>query len=240
MKIFLTPLFFLAISFTSISLNAQENTPPSPTSPSPEEKPTLTFSVYDFTENTPPNTSFFFKKGDQFIKINRQPLKFSQQYQCAFSNPFTLFEQNASTTKGTNDYSIFASTPIDQSIRKALIFLYSNNKTKSIIVTDSSLENFPLSSALLLNFSQKTIHFSIQGETYDIPPMDKTFATYSLSEKKTIRFVVTDESDKKLSVMTVDGREKQRLVILFHELENGSPRLIIERNLDTQAVLLSQ
>jgi len=223
--------FLVALNLSP--LKAQETPEPAEVAPPSPPQP-FSFAVYDFTTNTPEHTSFYFKNEDSFSTIKCAPLTFSQEYQSASRNPFSIFE--AKTTDTPLHFTEFASTTIDKSIKKAIVFLYSNESQKSILVADSSSKGFPTNNLLFINFSKEPVQFLLQGESHNINSLEKELLPYTLSSKGTLKLVVQDENNKNLSVMSIGGRKNQRLIVIFHTLENGSPRLLIERNLDDQSI----
>ncbi|SHI39728.1 hypothetical protein SAMN02745181_0034 [Rubritalea squalenifaciens DSM 18772] len=180
----------------------------------------------------------FYLKGRDYTAMNLNPAETSPLYESTLlDGKLHLFRKVTSEDK-KESYLPAASYQPSTATKDLFIYLFNTKKGLKMYPVDTSKNTFPKSSFAFVNASTQDIVATINGKARPVKAQSTVYIPYTLGERETLRIVVNPAKDKNknLTVMTVGGRQDQRVIGFFFPINQGrTHRLLIERGVDSQA-----
>ena len=182
--------------------------------------------------------TLYYPKGKKMLPLKLTASNLSDEYQITVASNIVFYKKHTDQ-KGELTYNPAAKAKVAPTAKKVFIYLFPSKTQIKMLVLDTTLAHFPINHFLFANTTNNRLQVKINKQTYLVKPKSQKLLAYQLSKKETIRINVKDHQSpqkKNLAVMTVGGREKQRVIAFFYKLKGGQHRLLLERGVDDQSI----
>ncbi|MFC4992217.1 hypothetical protein [Rubritalea tangerina] len=177
---------------------------------------------------------------ERYVPIELSHSQVSVECKTKLTDALILFERHVNA-EGEESYEPAVSAKLSKATKQAFVYLFPFEGKLAMMVVDTGEEAIPSSSMLFINRSQKPVVVELNGKKVEVGSLKKGVISYRLGEQKTLRLKVVEQGKSRpLSVMTVGAREGQRLIGLFYPVRQGRYRVLIEREVDDQSILIAQ
>ncbi len=228
-----TTLFFIAMLTQSASAQSSKI-----------HKHTIRFKIYTWFDESKSKDhqiqmeTLYYPKGKKMRPLKLTASNLSDEYQMSIDTQIVFYHRHTDQ-KGEMTYTPVARAKAPSAAKKVFIYLFPGETQMKLLVLDTTRAHFPLNYFLFANTSKKMLQVILNKKTYLVKPKSQKLLAYQLTQKKTIRISVKDHGSpqkKNLAVMTVGGRDSQRVIAFFYQLKGGQHRLLLERGVDDQSI----